>query len=47
VCQQAQAQLEEEIIHVALAASQRVLQRELTEKDNDKMIEQFIKDLKN
>ncbi len=44
---QAQAQLEEEIIHVALAASQRVLQRELTEKDNDKMVEQFIKDLKN
>ena len=44
---QAQAQLEEEIINVALAASQRVLQRELTEKDNDKMVEQFIKDLKN
>jgi F-type H+-transporting ATPase subunit b len=44
---QAQAQLEEEIIHVALAASPLVLQRELTEKDNDKMVEQFIKDLKN
>lgn len=45
--QQAQAQLEEEIIHVALAASSRILGRELTVQDNDKMVEQFIKELKN
>lgn len=45
--QQAKAQLEEEMVSVALAASQRVLQRELTAKDNDKIVEQFIKDMKN
>jgi F-type H+-transporting ATPase subunit b len=45
--QQAKAQLEDEMVNVALAASQRVLQRELTHQDNDKIVEQFIKDMKN
>jgi F-type H+-transporting ATPase subunit b len=44
---QAKGQLEDEMITIALAASQRILQRELTQKDNEKIVENFIKDLKN
>jgi F-type H+-transporting ATPase subunit b len=43
---QAQASLEQEMIDVALAASQKVLQRELTQKDNDKILQDFLKDIR-
>ena len=43
---QAQASLEHEMIEVALAASQKVLQRELTQKDNEKILEDFLKDIR-
>jgi len=44
---QALLDIEKEIVSVALDASKKVLQRELTQKDNDKVVEEFIKGLRN
>jgi len=44
---QALLDIEKEIIGVALDASKKVLQRELTKQDNDKIVEDFIKGLRN
>ncbi|MGA0097686.1 MAG: hypothetical protein ACO3H6_03835 [Bacilli bacterium] len=41
------ADIEREIVNVALDASKQVLQRELTKQDNDKVVEDFIKGLRN
>ena len=43
---QALVDIEKQIITVALAASTQVLQRELTKKDNDKVVEDFIKGMR-
>lgn len=43
---QAQASLEQEMIDVALAASQKVLQRELTQQDHEKILQDFLKDIR-
>ncbi len=45
--EQAIIDIEKEIINVALEASKKVLQRELTKQDNDKIVEDFIKGLRN
>jgi F-type H+-transporting ATPase subunit b len=39
--------MEQEMISIALDASRQVLKRELTEKDNAKVVEDFIKGLRN
>ncbi|MBM3909867.1 MAG: ATP synthase F0 subunit B [Firmicutes bacterium] len=44
---QALLDIEREIVGVALDASKKVLQRELTKQDNEKIIEDFIKGLRN
>jgi F-type H+-transporting ATPase subunit b len=44
---QALFEIEKEMVTVALDASKQVLQRELTKQDNDKVIENFIKGLRN
>jgi F-type H+-transporting ATPase subunit b len=44
---QALFEIEKEMVNVALDASKQVLQRELTKQDNDKVIENFIKGLRN
>jgi F-type H+-transporting ATPase subunit b len=44
---QALYDIEKEMVTVALDASKQVLQRELTKQDNDKVIENFIKGLRN
>lgn len=44
---QALQDIEREIVGVALDASKKVLQRELTKQDNDKIVEDFIKGLRN
>ena len=44
---QALFDIEKEMVTVALDASRQVLQRELTKQDNDKVIENFIKGLRN
>lgn len=44
---QALFDIEKEMVTVALDASKQVLQRELTKQDNDKVIENFIKGLRN
>lgn len=44
---QALLDIEKEIVAVALDASKKVLQRELTQQDNDKIVEDFIKGLRN
>ena len=44
---QALLDIEKEIVSVALDASKKVLQRELTQQDNDKVVEDFIKGLRN
>jgi F-type H+-transporting ATPase subunit b len=44
--QQVIADIEAQIISVALDASKQVLQRELTKKDNDKVVEDFIKGMR-
>lgn len=44
---QALYDIEKEIVSVALDASKQVLQRELSNKDNEKVIEDFIKGLRN
>ena len=41
----AQEEIKKEIVNVALAASEEVLKREVNEKDNKKIVEDFIKDL--
>lgn len=41
----AQEDIKKEIVNVALAASEEVLKREVNEKDNKKIVEDFIKDL--
>jgi F-type H+-transporting ATPase subunit b len=43
---QAQASLETEMIDVAMAASEKVLARELTQKDHEKILKDFLKDLR-
>ena len=42
---EAKEEVKKEIINVALAASEEVLKREVNEKDNKKIVEDFIKDL--
>ena len=42
---EAQEDIKKEIINVALSASEEVLKREVNEKDNKKIVEDFIKDL--
>jgi F-type H+-transporting ATPase subunit b len=44
---QALLDIEKEIVNVALDASKKVLQRELTKQDNDRIVEDFIKGLRN
>jgi F-type H+-transporting ATPase subunit b len=44
--QKALAQIEEEIIQVALSATSQLLKREVTSKDNEKMVEDFIKGIR-
>lgn len=41
----AKEEIRKEIVNVALAASEEVLKREVNEKDNAKVVEDFIKDL--
>lgn len=42
---EAQEDIRKEIVNVALSASEEVLKREVNEKDNKKIVEDFIKDL--
>ena len=42
---EAKEEIRKEIVNVALAASEEVLKREVNEKDNSKIVEDFIKDL--
>ena len=42
---EAQEDIRKEIVSVALSASEEVLKREVNEKDNKKIVEDFIKDL--
>ncbi len=44
---QAVLDIEREIVSVAIDASKKVLERELTKQDNDKVVEDFIKGLRN
>lgn len=43
----AKKQLQDEIINVALDASSKILKREVNEKDNKRIINQFVDDLEN
>lgn len=43
----AEAAIQQEIITVAMAASKHILGREISEKDNEKLVEEFIKEVKN
>jgi F-type H+-transporting ATPase subunit b len=44
--QKALAQIEEEIIQVALSATSQLLKREVSSKDNEKIVEDFIKGIR-
>ena len=44
---EAKEQIRKEMISVALSASEEVLKREINEKDNARVVEDFIKDLDN
>ena len=45
--EEARAEIRKEMVAVALAASKEVLKREINEKDNARVVEDFIKDLDN
>ena len=45
--EEAKEQVKKEMISVALTASEEVLKREINEKDNARVVEDFIKDLDN
>ena len=44
--QEALTDVHNEIVNVALEASKEILQREINEKDNSKLVEDFIKEVK-
>lgn len=45
--QEAEAAIHDEIVNVALLASKEVLGREINETDNRRLVDDFIKDIKN
>ena len=45
--EEAKEEIRQEMVSVALAASEEVLKREVNQKDNKKVVEDFIKDLDN
>ena len=44
---EAQKDIHREIVDVALLAAQKIVEREIDEKDNTRLVEDFIKDVKN
>ena len=44
---EAQEQIKKEIVNVALDASKELLGREVSSKDNDRLLEEFIEEIKN
>ena len=43
--EEAKEEIRQEMVSVALAASEEVLKREVNEKDNARIVENFIKDM--
>lgn len=44
---EAKEDIHREIVGVALLAAQKIVEREIDEKDNTRLVEDFIKDVKN
>ena len=44
--EEAQKEIHDEIVNVALDASKEILQREINEKDNSRLVEDFLKEVK-
>ncbi len=44
---QAEAELHDQIVDVALAAAEKVVQREISKKDHDQLLQQFLKEVGN